>query len=571
MVSFEQHWTQVLSTTQDAGDILASIRESAINHYLQRHFALDNSRYTVRKVIVCKVEDQGVLRDLPVTIAVSVLSPISLNFPPYGAAAPVGGAWTELRPPEPPPNLSQDNVRVRTDQVSFSISWPSVFEPGRNYSWQPSPISFEAEAYIRLVTAGGPKEEGRYSLNLQLIRCKFNRPQRVVLDAEISALIARLAPADRSLVQRHAIDKFDELLVIALNTAATELAPRFSSSIDIPVPVVAQQRLTPRALLVSDDLATVTFGLAENRLRETADEILNRTLLEVESALEEDITAAGGLRALLIEDAEAIDWDSLDAIQDVRVRSEEAIQSLLKRTRLVAQKHEARAAAALPVHASGVAMAAPVVPDGVGVAFNEYLLDTVAATFARMSPKQCTDWLDLGAVRGRACYWARIFDADVSVSQSGNALRVGGSIAVDVGGSVEGCVRKFWDCSWRWACSELRLAIAGRPGIELSLVHANFIALTARIVGRLTLETNLPFPFDKIVSALGTLIWEGVKAVLNSLLAVIQIQIVPGKLSVPQQRTSITLSGFAPRYFGHSGGTVPKTRYAAFAAGVTAG
>ena len=573
MTNFEDHWTQVLQSAEDAGDILASIREEAINHYLAKHFQLDNPKYSVSRVVLAKVDDQGVSKDLPVTITVQAKSSMVVDFTPFaaGAGSTIGGRWTELQPPEAPPSLSDGNVRISVQEIAFSLEWPSVYEQGKSYSWKPSPIRFEAEAYIRLSTIDEPVDESRHILQLQLVRARFARPQRALIERELNELIGRLPAEDRAIVIRHAVDKFDELLVIALNTAAVEVAPRFAASIEIPVPVVAQKRLIPRALLISDNVATVSFGLSEMHLRANAEAFVESSIAEVKLALEEDIASAGGLRSLVVKEGQNTNWDSVSELRALEIRGVEEIAAKLTRTAEIAARQQEKCAVdILAADVQAMSVGAAVVRDGVGIAFNEYLLDSIAATFPRSSPEQCTAWIDLAAVRGRACYWARIFDADLSIGQAAGKLKVAGTVDVDIGGSLEGCVRKFWDCSWRWACEELRMAIKGRPGIELTLLQSKFIAMSATIIGQLTLETNLPFPFNKVAEAIGSLVWAGVKAILNAFLRHVQIVLVPPVLVIPKQSTAIALSDFAPRYFPYIGGTDSKKRFAAFSVGVTA-
>jgi hypothetical protein len=570
MTTFDAHWNQLLGAAADPGDIIGSIREEAINHYFEKHHQLDNSRYSVTKTIVAKVDEGGTLRDVPVTLTVRATTPVIVNFAPFAGVggAAVGGQWTDLAAPPPEPALNASNVQLRVERVQLSLSWQSVFSPGTTYSWQPSPILFEAEAYVRLTTINDPENESRHALNLQLMRARFDRPARAVLERELQELIARLPVADQAIVQKHAVDKFDELLVIALNTAALELAPRFAASLEIPVPVIAKKHLIPRNLLVSENIVSVSFGLAENQLRRSAEEALRRAMAEVRFALDQDIEEAGGLRELVVANGDSVDWDDLDSVKNVEILSEEEIAAKLVHLNQVVGRQEKRLKNQMAVPAPA---GPPAIRDGVAVALNERLLDAIAATFTRTAPDECTNWLDLGAVRGRACYWARIFDADVKIGEASGQLRVGGAVAVDVGGSIEACVRKFWDCSWKWACSQLRLAVRGRPGIELSLAHSNFIAFSARITGRLSLESNLPFPFDKVISAVSGIIWEAIKAVLNAFISQIQIVLVPPKLEVPKQRTAIALSGFTPHYYPFNGGTTPQQRFAAFQVGITAG
>lgn len=118
---------------------------------------------------------------------------------------------------------------------------------------------------------------------------------------------------------------------------------------------------------------------------------------------------------------------------------------------------------------------------------------------------------------------------------------------------------------------QLRMAVTGRPQVDLALLHNKYIALSARIKGTLQLETNLPFPFDKIVAAVSRLVWEAIKAVLNVFLAQIQIVLVPPRFESPKQETGIALNNIAPSYFAYDGGGTPKERYAAYSVGLTAG
>src|SRR5262249_23019795 len=106
--------------------------------------------------------------------------------------------------------------------------------------------------------------------------------------------------------------------------------------------------------------------------------------------------------------------------------------------------------------------------------------------------------------------------------------------------------RKFWDCSWRWDCSDLSMAVKGRPGIRLDLSQGDGVRVNARIYGSLVLETNLPWPFNEIIRAFSGIIWEVVKAIINSVLPHITVEIVPPRVSLPDQKTGLSLSGFTP-------------------------
>ena len=253
---------------------------------------------------------------------------------------------------------------------------------------------------------------------------------------------------------------------------------------------------------------------------------LKRAIAEVQGALEADIEKVGGLENLVIASDPGLNFENIDDVRKVEILTPDQIHANLKKTNLVISTLENRQMKAfdqVELQAQEYIQEQVESTNAVGVAFNEYMLVSIATSFVRQNKQACTDWLSLGVVRGRACYWSRIDSPDLLLSGDDNRLKVEGGARVDVGGSLEGCVKKFWDWSWDWACSQIRMGVKGRPGVEIDILRGKYIAFTGKLVGKLRLETNLPFPFNKIINAVSEIIWSVVKAIITILLKHIKI------------------------------------------------
>lgn len=169
------------------------------------------------------------------------------------------------------------------------------------------------------------------------------------------------------------------------------------------------------------------------------------------------------------------------------------------------------------------------------------------------------------------CYWSKFKDPDVHIQNSGILV---GSVNIDVGGAIEACVKKFYDCSWEWKCSKLSLAVKGRPKIKLKLKKSKGVSLLAQLDGRLYLDTNLPWPFNKIVSGLSGVVWSFLKGFINILLVALSFVVIKPEFSLPNQLTKIKLRDFTPFYFERpkvAGNIDSKKRFIGYKGGLIAG
>jgi hypothetical protein len=569
MASFPDVWNKLfLQPSASGADAVFSITEDAINSYLRAHFSNDSDKYKYELTQKFQTAD-GSVRTF--TIVIQAHDPLVVTLPPFDRSGGHPAVELPAKPRHPalhaPEEGSQDpNIKVSIGHLALSIQWDKLDGTGQ-WTWTPSDISAEAECYVSLIArATSPTDDEAttaHYLSLTAISMGFSKTDRYQLSAQFQAFINKLDQDDKKLVLSEAVDKFDDLLVIALNIVATKACPQMVQNIEIPSPILLNQHVVPAALQLSDKQIAVAFALDRAALVSENTAHIANELGGLERAIDADLADWGGIAGLAIKPRQP----GTRSLRDLELYSTNDIISRMSHTgafikdirhRQVARlEHLARLSSRLALDAR-----LEVINAGVGIAIDEAILTSLAQDALPQPTNQCSDWLTiLDAVRGRACYWARIFDASVSIS----GTTVSGSVGINAGGDLEACVRKFWDCSWSWDCGSLGLWVTGYPGIQLALKSANGIAFNGQITGGVTLQTNLPFPFNKVIEAVSGIIIQFIMAIVNLFLEHVTIVLVPPALSIPQQKTKVTLTNFNPFAYQKQGsGNDPHSRFIAY-------
>jgi len=533
--SFSDHWRTVLGTTP-LPDVVASIREEALTEFLRVHHQVDNDRYTFkveREFIV-----DGTTRKFE--LVVKAETPLRIDLAPFSTSAQSN--WTQVEAPSGAPRLGSTvmddpvaNVRLSCDKVALTLKWPKLDGTGQ-WAFSPPPLRMFAEAYLALEqTAPSGGEVYQFRLRIQPLRVRLEQ-------ARLNDIVEKALKAAGD-DERQA---FTDLLIIAFNVVAAEYAPKLVRDFDIPVPIVAKQRIVPCTLAVRDKIVTVGGAVNLRTAAQEAMEATDRAIAAVESAMHQDIAEHGGFDKLVLREGQTEGGNP----QDIKVYSADEVRKRMRRTdALLKELNTTLAGQQDGPQTAKKTLAGPTaaVSDGAALGVDEYLLDNIVRAAVPQPRSGCSDWVTLlEAVRGRACYWARVFDPDVSI----NGTTLSGSTSVDVGGALEACVRKFWDCSWRWECGSLSIGVAGRPQVVFFLeTGAGGIAFKARINGNVKLVTNLPFPFDKVIEAFGAVIITIVEALVNLFLALVTFQIVVPEVKIQNQKTKVVFGRFVPFAF----------------------
>lgn len=566
LISHANAWRDALTKYQTQPvDIIGSVREEAINHFLEKHFQYDRDRYTF--VLERNFNVNGVDRKFKVTIKAN--SPLIVDLPPFAIVSKDKqldtlfntGDWAELEKPNPSAKLmipatvrralDPESVRVFCRSLSFEIEWPKL-TGGGTWKWTPPPLAVVAEAIVEL-----HQTQDGFILRIKLLRVKFDP---IALSAQAAKMLEGLPRRERVAIDA-CEEKFNDLLVIALNIAGTIYAPKLVHDIHIPVPVLAGKPVAPTLLDMANDIIVVGATVDRAAVANLNQIKLEKTFAAFEGLLQQDIAAAGGFEALMFEDKITRDGSIARVIRPYRavraklVRSTAFVAQLEQQAKIAKRKEKAVLNAA--------------VPGGLGVGANQAVLTRLAKGAMPAPVDRCTDWEPvLPLVRGRVCWWVHIFDPAITIA----GVTLSGQVSIDVGGALEACVRSFWDCSWRWECGRLSLAVQGKPGIELKLEHGNGIAFKGKLTGRLVLVSNLPFPFNKVIEAFSGVISDLIMALVNIVASNIKFDILLPEFALPEQKTKLKFSDITPFPFSRTGGTFtpPERTFIGFDVGFTA-
>jgi hypothetical protein len=107
----------------------------------------------------------------------------------------------------------------------------------------------------------------------------------------------------------------------------------------------------------------------------------------------------------------------------------------------------------------------------------------------------------------------------------------------------------------------------------LNLQYGNGISFYGHLnAGGLSLVSNLPWPFDKVVDALSKIVIDGIIAVINVVVGSLKFDILLPKFQLPEQNTKLSFSDIAPFGYSRQGGhfSPAERTFIGFGVGVTA-
>jgi len=541
--AFSQQWTRLLPAGEHLNaDLLMTLTEDALNEYLRTHHAKDRDKY--RTLIERSFEVDSGPRKF--SLIIDGTSPIRLELPPFGTSRtktskarridqlfkstrgwircdyPRAGStpMADTDPPEP-------NIRIHCQGISFTLRWP--FLDGSGFWRFETTVTAVAEGHVELAA-----DDNHQWLRVVPTSIKLDAPDFRTLSRQIPI---KAAGAKRGRDDQDYLQALRDLFIIALNIVANQYAPNLVASIELPAFAMGQKPLNVALVDLSNHMLTMALSLDRAALRTQNNQTVDERYSMFLAAVERDVERAGGLDKLLCKKTRVGKQVKLEPKTRAEVRrAMRAVNAFMLEQERKAKRLWNRPTTRRRRRAS--------VQGGLGAAVNEYLLDALIADAMPTPVDRCTDWEGvLDVVRGRVCWWVQIFNPDASIQ----GTNVTGSVNVDVGGRIEACIKKFWDCSWRWECgSLLSLAVVGRPGIELELVHGKGVAFRAKVVGQLRLSTNLPEPFKSIVEFFVNLLIRAVQVIVNAVASAMIFDIVLPVLEFPDQNTKLELAPFSP-------------------------
>jgi hypothetical protein len=549
---FQTRWTKIFANKKtSAVDIVASFDESFLNDFLSVHFEANADQYKIH--LERDFNDHNTPRKF--VIDLNVTSPLKVFLPPFPSTASSNGIdrdfndhkrWIRLPITTiksgvigMDDNQQPANVRV-TVPVTVRLQWPKLDAPG---DWifpeeGPLPLNCLAEAFMELKS--GPvnpdKPEILQYLQLTVRQIKFAEgSERAAKLAYQNFFLAKLVRSKQAQSKTLTTDeqKFKDLLIIAMNVAATEYAPKIIQTLPLPTPVFQRRKLYPALFDLGEKLATLGFSLDVPAYVQEVRERIVVNIATFERLLEVDLDAVGGLMGL----------------EEVRRKRPTAkIEQLLPRSTGYIETLKKRA-----VTKGSPKAKYPRTAQNAAIGVDEFILNVLVSAALPPPKDSCTGWCDLVVVRGRICYWVRLYGANVTVSgDASGAVHLGGSINVNVGGVIEACVRNPLPCTgFRWECRDpLSLSVEGVPGVELSLRSgSSSIKFSAKLTGDLYLSTKLPWPFDKVIKELTEIVSRAVIGIINIILEGIEFDMVPPEIDLSSLNMKLRFENFSPSYY----------------------
>lgn len=550
--TYTKLWNDIFSSGL-TGDFVSSISFEALNHTLVSHHTNPTDRNRYKYKLVKPLAAQKPQRNFELLI--DLAKPLSVAHEPDPKVFNLSNGWAELPGPFPldgsgvskESESPKPNIRVKIPSIVLQLKWPKAGGPG-DHVWKPATLSAELAAYISIV-----REKGRVSL--------------IIIPTMISFTYAQLVSSmEKVLVTDPATQecesKFNDLLMIGMNEFSVELLPKLVQTIELPSIDVASMTLHPTFLHVAPLHVSVGAALDANEFLARTAEKFATTLGALEYAIERDIQDAGGINALMVDSAKSRSTGELifnsESVVDKQLVRANAILSDLRKS-IVEINTETAPTSAL---AAGVR-------EGIGIGFNEYLATTIANGSLPPEQSKCSkEEKILDVVKGRVCHWSRISDAKIKFS----GASINASVDVDFGGKIVACVRKFWDCSWRWACEDMGLSFVGRPAIAVRLLSdGSGVRFACSVnLGGLKPVANLPWPFNKVVEFFLAFIIKFLEVVLNLIALAMSFVVIPVKVGLPGQATVVTFSGFTGFSYSLPGATGGRAAFIGHAATISA-
>ena len=564
--------------TSNRVDIIASLSEKGINHFLSRIFEIDQGLPDAEKKFTRTFErsfdtfdDQRKFK-----ITLSLLKPVEVKLPPFTAGIfsgkkvskkDLGNAFDY---PTNGPNLTasyieeqlvdkKSLVEIVASEVTVELEWPNL-KPG-----QP-PHKFKIPAFEVVGTAELElNQEGNdffISIIPQSIKINISS---AVLSSIIASRIKEIGA--KELTTPECEQKFVDLFIIAANIVAYEQTPKLITSIKLPAPTIKDRPIQPSTFNISDNFLTMGFSIDKVNLQKFNENILSSKEMALDFALNTDIEKAGSLEKIVYQKVKGNkDGNTLLAVVihglENQLKQFQEVNTLIKKDKdyvaSIENEEEYK-------YLNDVAFSATDTTDkSYAIGINEYFFDTIVDSSIPSPKHRCEKERRLGPVKGYVCHWKSFRDPDISVNRNAS---VSGSVYLNLGGSIHACVKKFWDCSWRWQCGKLSLGIAGRPKLDIALRKANGIRLVSKVnLGGLRVVSNLPFPFNKIIEFFGSLVFKVIEAFINSLAALLTFFVIRPDFEIESLHAKLLLRNFNSFYFKRSDGDedITKNKFIAF-------
>lgn len=519
-------WNEIFSKG-NSGDFVASASFNALNHILAAHHKNPKDRLRYQYELVRPLPSQKPPRNFKLII--DITQPLAVNYEKDPGMFTPANNWSHLPGPFPVDGSGmakegetpKTNMRISIPEIVLQLKWPKL-GGGPDHVWKPKGLSAELAAYVSIV-----REEGRVSLVLIPTMVNFSYAGAVM---EMGAQMAASTGA------QECEEKFNDLLLIVLNEFTVELLPKLVQTIELPSIDVASMTVHPTFLHISPMHVSVGAALDANQFLDNVVRDFESTLGALEYAIRKDVADAGGMEALMIDRDKSSNGD-------IVLRSQEDVDRDLPRANRILEELRGVVGAN-----NTVVPRTDSVPVGVdeafGIGFNEYLATTIADNALPPKQSKCTkDEKILNALKGKVCYWSSISDARINFSGS----TIDASVDVDFGGKIVACVRKFWDCSWRWACDDYGLSFVGRPHVKVRLLSdSKGVRLACSVdMGTLKPHADLPWPFNKVVEFYFKIILKFVEAILNLAAMAMSFVVIPVRFTLPGQVTTVAFSKFA--------------------------
>ena len=555
MTDFAAHWNSILKGDEkNQVDIVASIHEDGINHFLTRHFEIDqtlpqdNRKYY--RVFERTFETFGDERKFKLTL--SLTEALRLKLPPFTKAMHLADdfedttKWNSFDFLTNGPELiatNNDNkslVEIIAPGVSVSVEWPNLDTTKPPHNWTIPPFQVFGQAELQLNQEGS---DFFVTIIPKLIKIDIPRNQ-ILKDTILNSI--QNSPTSIQPLLEDCEEKFVDLFIIAANIAAYEQTPKLITSIKLPVPIIQERPIQPAAFDISRNIMTVGCGIDKVSLENFNEDNITMKTFELEYVIKRDIQKSGGLQNIVFKNAKG---KNIKSPTQLITRSKEEQESYFKYTNeFIKEQHDFLQSIKEGLkESSDEHNELQGLDEAFAIGINEYFFDAIVSSVIPKPKSRCENEVSLGLVKGYICHWSSFRNPDVSISP--NAV-FAGSVDINVGGSIHACVKKFWDCSWRWACAKLALAIVGRPTLKIQILKADGIRTLAQLdAGDLHLATNLPFPFNEIVKFFSSVIIKFIIAFSNILAVLLTFYILKPEFKVEQLSLKLNLKNFSSFFF----------------------
>lgn len=557
MTDFGAHWNTFLSDdSKSQVDIIVSIHEEGINHFLNRSFEIDQTLPAENKkfhrVFERTFDTFGDERKFKVTLALN--EAIKVKLPPFTSANHLSKAFEEEDPsswnafeyPTDGPELIATNdenenmIEIAAPAVSIEMEWPNLDPSKPPHSWKIPPFQVVGQAELQL-----SQEDADFYTTIVPKFIKIDIPRNTSLLQELRKEVGQI-PEDAKRFVDNCEDKFVDLFIIAANIAAYEQTPKLVTSIKLPVPVIKDRPVQPAAFNISRDIMTVGFGIDKVSLENFNENLISAKSNELDFAIKRDLDKAGGLINVAYKNAEG---KTIKSPTQLIARGEAEQDVYFSNTNQFIQEQQAYLMdikKGLP-ELKTTEDEAILNTEAFAIGINEYFFDTIVNSAIPTPKHKCEKEERIGPVKGYVCHWTAFRNPDIGISQN---AELSGAVDINIGGSIHGCVKKFWDCSWRWACAKLALAVVGRPRISIKILKANGIRTLAQFdAGGLRLATNLPTPFRQVVEFFSSMIIKFLVAFANVLAGVLSFYVLKPEFEVESLSLRLQLRKFSSFYF----------------------